>query len=244
MNDDCSLAYEFGIDTSKKIKSLHNNLKHRNKNSIFLPPKEVLTIAKVILKSTLQDKAFGFDSTYVDLVLALQNPKQRGRNYDSFKDSRKLLENIFHGKLEYVADKEQWVYKKGNRRYSVNTTAEGIKKIAILDTLLGNRFLSPESVVFIDEPESALHPSAINQLLDIVYLLSKQGMQFFMATHSYYVVKKMYLLAIQNKISIPILLNDTESYWQLQDLREGLPDNEIINESIRLYDQELESSMQ
>ena len=180
----------------------------------------------------------------MDLVLALQNPKQRGKSYDTFKQSMKLLENIFHGKLEYVADKEQWVYKKGNMRFSINTTAEGIKKLAILNTLLDNQFLSPGSVIFIDEPESALHPTAISQLLDIVYILSEQGMQFFMATHSYYVVKKMYLLAIQKKINIPILVSDTKNHWYQQDLLNGLPENEIINETIRLYDQELKASLQ
>jgi len=44
-------------------------------------------------------------------------------------------------------------------------TAEGIKKIAILDTLLGNRYLDTSSIVFIDEPEAALHPQAVSQSL-------------------------------------------------------------------------------
>lgn len=182
MTDKASLAYEFGVDTSKKISPLHNSLEPRKQNSIFFPPKEVLTLAKVIMKSALHDKLFGFDATYVDLVLALQNPKQRGRNYDSFKQSRKqsrkLLERIFHGKIEYDTTRDQWVYKQGNARFSINITAEGVKKISILDTLLGNRFLSPESVLFIDEPESALHPEAISCLLEIVYMLSAQGIRF------------------------------------------------------------------
>jgi predicted ATPase len=243
MQDNCALAYEFGQDTSRKIVPLHNNLPLREANSIFLPPKEVLTLAKVILKSGLQDKSFGFDATYVDLVLALQNPTQRGRNYDRFKRSRQQLENIFHGKVEYVAETDKWVYKQGNSRFSVNTTAEGIKKIAILDILLGNRFLMPDSVVFIDEPESALHPTAISQLMDIIYLLSEQGVQFFISSHSYFVVKKLYLLALQHKISIPVLISNKVGDWRQQDLRDGIPENEIINESIRLYDEELEVSL-
>ena len=243
MQDNCALAYEFGQDTNRKIVPLHNNLPLREANSIFLPPKEVLTLAKVILKSGLQDKSFGFDATYVDLVLALQNPTQRGRNYDRFKRSRQQLESIFHGKVEYVAETDKWVYKQGNSRFSVNTTAEGIKKIAILDILLGNRFLTPDSVVFIDEPESALHPTAISQLMDIIYLLSEQGVQFFISSHSYFVVKKLYLLELQHKISISVLISNKVGEWRQQDLRDGIPENEIINESIRLYDEELEVSL-
>ncbi len=243
MQDNCALAYEFGPDTSRKIVPLHNNLPAREASSIFLPPKEVLTLAKVILKSGLQDKSFGFDATYVDLVLALQNPTQRGRNYDKYKRSREQLENIFHGKIEYVAETDKWVYRQGNSRFSVNTTAEGIKKIAILDILLGNRFLTPDSVIFIDEPESALHPTAISQLMDIIFLLSEQGMQFFISSHSYFVVKKLYLLALQHKISIPVLVSDQQGEWRQQDLLDGIPDNEIINESIRLFDEELQVSL-
>ena len=243
MKGDGELAFDFGTDTIKKAKASLNSLTRRDKNSIFLPPKEVLTISKVILKSAIQDRTFGFDSTYADLVLALQNPKQKGKNYDSFARSRQLLGEMFQGNVEYVADKEQWVYRQGNTRFSVNITAEGIKKIAILDTLLGNRFLSPDSVIFIDEPEAALHPAAISQFLDIIHLLSEQGIQFFMATHSYYVVKKLYLIALKNRLNIPILINDTDTEWLQEDLINGLPENEIIHESIRLYDQELEVSI-
>ncbi|NTU50230.1 MAG: AAA family ATPase [Desulfobulbaceae bacterium] len=242
MQNNCSLAFEFGQDTSRKVVPLHNNLPLREANSIFLPPKEVLTLAQIILKSGLQDKAFGFDATYVDLVLALQNPTQRGRNFDAFARSRQQLERMFQGKIEYIPDAGKWVYKKGNSRFSLNTTAEGIKKIAILDMLLGNRFLTPESVVFIDEPESALHPSAISQLLDIICQLSEAGIQFLIASHSYFVVKKLYLIALSQNMHLPVLIADQDGGWHQEDLLNGIPDNEIINESIRLFDQELEVS--
>ncbi|MDO6805281.1 hypothetical protein Q4595_22705, partial [Wenyingzhuangia sp. 1_MG-2023] len=113
-------------------------------------------------RSALQNREFGYDSTYSDLVLALQNQPQRGRNYDGFSKSRKQLEQMYQGKVTF--ENNEWLYKQGNSRYSIHSTAEGIKKIAVLDTLLGNRFLTPGSVVFVDEPESALHPTAIVQL--------------------------------------------------------------------------------
>lgn len=240
MDENCALALEFGQDTTKKLNSLHNNLPKRDANSVFLPPKEVLSLSKVILKSALQDKAFGFDATYVDLVLALQNPTQMGRNYKSFMHSRQKLESMFQGKVEFDSKNDKWIYKQGNSRFSVNTTAEGIKKIAILDILLGNRYLSPQSVVFIDEPESALHPGAISEFLDIVDLLSKQGIQFFITTHSYFVIKKLHLLVMRDKASLPVLLAGENGSWMQSDLKNGMPENSIIDESIRLFEQEME----
>lgn len=243
VDNNCALAFSFGPDTTKNVNIDHNNLPKRQANSVFLPPKEVLGLFNIILKAGLQDRLFGFDATYVDLVLALQAPTQAGRNFDAFKVTRQQLEDMFQGRIIFDSEANKWMYKKGNARFSIHATAEGIKKIAILDTLLGNRFLSPESVVFIDEPESALHPKAISQLLEIIQVLSQKGIQFFMTTHSYFVIKKLYLIALQHKISIPLLMAG-ETGWLQCDLRDGIPDNEIINESIRLFDKELEITQQ
>lgn len=239
MDDATELIFGFGPDTNKQVKPSHNTLPLRQDNSIFLPPKEVLSLWHVILKSAVQNREFGYDATYADLVLALQNPPQAGRNYDSFAKSRKQLEAMFQGRVLF--EDQQWLYRQGNSRFSIHSTAEGIKKIAILDTLLGNRFLTPGSVIFIDEPESALHPTTIVELLDILHMLAEQGMQIFMATHSYYVVKKMLLIAHRNQLPIPCFIANDEGIWQQSCLmRDGLPDNDIINESVRLFEQEFE----
>lgn len=239
MNDGTELTFGFGPDTSKQVKPTVNTLPPRTDNSVFLPPKEVLSLWHVILKSAVQNREFGYDATYADLVLALQNPPQGGRNYDSFAKSRKQLESMFQGRV--VFEKQQWLYKQGNSNFSIHSTAEGIKKIAILDTLLGNRFLTPGSVICIDEPESALHPTAIVQLIDILHMLAEQGIQVFLATHSYYVVKKMLLIARENELPIPCFVADDAGNWQQSCLlKDGLPDNDIINESVRLFEQEFE----
>lgn len=128
MQDNTSLAYEFGQDTTKKVIPLHNDLPLRTANSIFLPPKEVLTLDKVILKSVLQDRAFGFDATYADLALALKNPTQRGRNFDAFKKSRELLEKMFEGRVEFDSQADKWIYKQGASKFSIMT--ESYKRVS------------------------------------------------------------------------------------------------------------------
>ena len=69
--------------------------------------------------------------------------------------------------------------------------------------------------------------------------MSQEGIQFFMTTHSYFVIKKLYLIAKMDNISIPVLMAGP-SGWSQGDLLDGIPENDIINESIRLFDQELE----
>lgn len=223
------------VDVSDKFK------KKREDNSIFLPAKEVLSLFNIIIK-TRDDKLFGFDDTYFDLVKALRRPNQMGKNYKAFSDARLRLESMLEGKVLFDGESGRWSYTKGRSNFSMQTTSEGIKKIAILDTLLGNRYLTPGSIVFIDEPESALHPKMLTQFLDIIGVLANQGIQFFIASHSYYVIKKLLLIARSQNQSLPtISLEKTAITYS--DLLDGMPDNEIINESIRLYDEEIQVAL-
>ena len=242
--DDNSFSYEFGRDTIKKINKLHSDfLSPREETSIFVPAKEVLSLFQIILKSREQDRMFGFDDTYLDLVKALQIPAQRGRNYASFAKGKESLQGLLGGKVEYDKNSNKWYFKRGNTVFAIGTTSEGIKKLAIFNTLLSNHYLSSNSVIFIDEIESALHPSAISSFLDIIHELSKIGIQFFIATHSYFVIKKLALLAKQENESIPVLSLSTGAEPRYDNMRFGMPDNSIIDESVRLYEAEVDFSL-
>ncbi len=240
--DGKEFGYMFGKDTTKQILSLENQVVPRNSNSIFLPAKEVLSLQDIILKSREVDKVFGFDDTYLDLARALRQAAKGGRNYDAFAKSRENLENILGGKVEDADGNGKWLFRKGKHRFPLGVTAEGVKKIAILDTLLSNRYLDPQSLIFIDEVESALHPTAISKFLDIVAALADCGIQFILASHSYFVVKKLFLIAQEKGISIPVVAA-ADASWEPFDLKKGMPDNAIIEESIRLYEQEVNLSI-
>lgn len=242
--DGQDFSYRFGKDTTKSIQTLENHVLPRSSNSIFLPTKEVLSLHHIILQSRELSKTFGFDDTYLDLARALRQPPTGGKNYQQFAKSRTNLSEILEGKVEYDENLGRWQFKKGNQKFPIGVTAEGIKKISILDTLLGNRYLDLKSVIFIDEPESALHPVAISKFLDIIAVLAECGIQFFMASHSYFVIKKLFLIAQKkDKLSIPII-SVKDDRWDLANLSEGLPDNPIIDESIQLYKEEVELALQ
>ncbi|MBF0161303.1 MAG: AAA family ATPase [Magnetococcales bacterium] len=240
--DDASFSYSFGRETSKLIASLENHVPPRGSNSIFLPAKEVLSLHQIILKSREQDRMFGFDDTYFDLAKALKIATSRGRNSVEFARSRKQLAVLLGGVIEYEEGAGRWLFVRDRHKFPIGVTAEGIKKLAILDTLLGNRYLDGNSVVLIDEPESALHPTAISQLLEIVAVLAERGVQFFMASHSYFVVKKLFLIAQERGWSIP-MISATGSSWVCDDLQNGMPDNPIIAESISLHEREVEQAL-
>jgi hypothetical protein len=74
---------------------------------------------------------------------------------------------------------------------------------------------------------------------------SQRGIQFFLASHSYFVIKKLYLIASGNNISIPFisLSADSANEPRYDDLANGMPDNSIIDESIRLYKEEMDGAL-
>jgi AAA15 family ATPase/GTPase len=237
-----TFTYSFGKDTSKQISSIENHVPARPSKSIFLPAKEILSLHHIILQSREQNNQFGFDDTYLDLAKALSIPTSKGKNYAEFADARGKLAAILGGVVEYDKSSMRWLFVKGRHKFPIGVTAEGIKKIAVLETLLGNRHLNIQSVVLIDEPESALHPTAIAQLLDIVAALADSGIQFFMASHSYFVIKKLFLIAQEKDWSIPVISAQDDG-WHYQNLKDGMPDNPIIKESIYLYQQEVQLAL-
>lgn len=235
--DDGALSYSFGPSTSKQIVTMNNRFSPRSANSVYIPAKEVLSLQNIITDSRDRYAEFGFDDTYVDLARALL-PTSKGKNYQAFADARHRLADEIQGKLEYDTEKGEWRFRdQHNRSYELSITSEGVKKIAIIDLLLGNRYLSNNSIVFIDEVEANLHPAWASRFLEIVISLAQAGVQFFLSTHSYLVVKKLYILAHREQMDIPAISFE-ETGISVSNLKEEFPDNSIIREAIRLYDEE------
>ena len=231
-------AYSFGPSASKQVTVTKNTCRPRQQNSIFLPAKEIISLQQIIIRVRDDFQEFGFDDTYYDLAKAL-TPSTKGRNYKEFSVSRSALESAIGGHIEYDTERKEWAFREGKRTISITMASEGVKKLSILDALLGNHYLSKDSIIFIDEPECALHPRLVSQLMDIIAELTKAGLQFFIASHSYFVIKKLYLLAHQKKMSIPVVSFDENGDWRASDLREEMPENPIIEESIKLYTEEI-----
>ncbi len=237
-SDGSIFEYSFGADTEKKIIKLEGNSNVRSSNSVFIPAKEVISLLNLIQETRNVRMEFGFDETYYDLANAL-TPTTQGKIAKPCLKVRDRLETALGGRIVYSKEKKVWQYVQGKYTYDINVTSEGTKKIAIFDTLIGNHFLTKDSIVFIDEPESGLHPGLLVELIDIIGELAKYGMQFFIASHSYFVIKKLYLMANTLKMSIPVISFNQNGSIEESDLKEGMPENPIIDQSVKLYEEEL-----
>lgn len=238
--DNQFLGYQFGQKCTKELTPLEVGKVSKDGNSIFIPAKEVLSLFSIILKSRELDQVFGFDDTYYDLSKALRIPPSKGKNFSVFADSRKMIAGIVDGKVDFDDSTNKWYYKQGNQKFSIGVASEGVKKVAIMDRLLGNGYLNNQSIIFIDEIESALHPDAICAFLDVIDRIAEgMGIQFFISTHSYFVIKKLYLIALKRRGSVKCISLHKNSPPVISELSQGMPQNSIIDASVRLYEEEM-----
>ena len=140
----------------------------------------------------------------------------------------------------------RWFYRdKSNFKFAIGATSEGIRKISIIDRLLLNGYLDSRSIIFIDDAESGLHPDAVCQLLDVVDgLADRTDLQFFIASHSYFVLKKLALIAMRKADFVTCVSLHKDRSMEFHDLHDGMPNNSIVDASIQLYEQEIAESLQ
>lgn len=232
-------SFSYGSSTTRNIQNCENTFAPTSVNNIFIPAKEIVSLQDVILRSYDIDKEFGFDKTYVDLARSLSKTT-KGKNFKEFSKARQDLSEAVGGRLEYDQDRKSWYFRNNDRKtFDINLTAEGIKRLSILELLLGNHYLTRDSVIIIDEAEANLHPVLIWKFMEILVLLAKAGLQLFISTHSYFVIKNLYVLAHQHKMHIPTF-SFSDGEVQRNDLLVGMPENPIIQESVNLYLREIE----
>ncbi|MBC7554912.1 MAG: ATP-binding protein [Taibaiella sp.] len=100
-----------------------------------------------------------------------------------------------------------------------------------------------------DEPETALHPDAIRQMVEMLVAMSKAGVQIFIATHSYFVIKQLAICSRRDSIDTICWNLERTPGNQIESsfhsLKDGvLPDNSIISETIKMFDQEIAVDLQ
>lgn len=246
-NQTMKLAFTIGAESKKTIQIQENQLTTGYKHTaIFLPAKEVLTILDVIAY-TREEKSYpDFDDTYYDLVKSLRIKTTDGNIPVEIRGVSKTLERVFSGHIvqQFIGGNYKYLYKKGNQKYAMQQTAEGIKKIGILTTLINNRELNKDTILFIDEPETALHPKAQRELVRILQKISQlSGAQVFIATHSYYIINQLHIVAKEHKQMVPCISiasnEQQERSYRYYDLQKLMPNIPIMEEALAMQSEEL-----
>jgi predicted ATPase len=99
------------------------------------------------------------------------------------------LQQVIEGKV--ALSKEEFFLKNQQGNLEFTLLAEGMRKLGLLWLLIQNGTLQNGSVLFWDEPETNLNPSLFGALIEILLDLHRTGVQVFLATHDYVILKEL-----------------------------------------------------
>jgi len=177
--------------------------------SVYIPVKEMLSNAPGF-RSLYSQREVHFEEIYADILdrayrPALRGPVDRGR--------KKLLTNLqklIDGKVT-IKDEEFFLRnKQGNLEFTL--LAEGMRKLGLLWLLIQNGTLLNGSVLFWDEPETNLNPKLFGPLIEILLELQRMGVQVFLATHDYVILKEIDLrMRSEDKVLFHSLYRDEDT---------------------------------
>lgn len=151
----------------------------------YIPVKEMLANAPGFL-SLYELRKIHFEKVYPDLLLRAFLGPLRELPSEMQKLMIKLQKQI-GGTV--VIRSETFFLKNKQGELEFDLLAEGLRKLGLLWLLIQNGCLSKGSVLFWDEPEANLNPALLEPLVDILLELERLGVQMFIATHEYALLK-------------------------------------------------------
>lgn len=156
-------------------------------DSVFIPVKEMLSNAPGF-RSLYNSRAIHFEEVYADIVDRALLPLLRGPTDKDRKQLLTHLQKAMDGKVTFKNEEFFLRNKQGNLEFSL--LAEGIRKLGLLWVLIQNGTLLKGSVLCWDEPEANLNPKLLKNIVEILLNLQRMGVQIFIATHNYVLLKE------------------------------------------------------
>jgi energy-coupling factor transporter ATP-binding protein EcfA2 len=186
LNGDIKITFSLGdvscsYESSNVIKDFKNSVE-ASVNSLFLPASEILSHSNGLL-SLAQKYIMPFDQTEFDALINAELPEARSLPEPQARMLQKLS-NVIDGDVVY-SNGSFYVQKTDGPAILFPFEASGFRKFGLLWKLLRNGLLESGSIFFWDEPEASINPELIPTLVDILLELSRNGVQIFIATHSY-----------------------------------------------------------
>lgn len=238
-----SSAFSFatGAKSAVQVDLLPTDRDHAT--PVYIPTRELLTLCPWF--GPLYDNYhLRFEESWRDTVSLLGAPSVKGKREAAVAQMLAPLEEAMGGKV--VADPvtgEFYLNIPGEGRMEMPLVAEGLRKLAMLARLIGTGVLLDKGYLFWDEPETNLNPKLIKVVASSILHLCQQGIQVFIATHSYYLLKEIEILTRQMSVKqryLGLSQSDAGVVLELSDSLKGLDTLVALDEEIAQYDRDLQ----
>ena len=210
--------------------------------SVYVPVKEMLTNAPGF-RSLYAQREIHFEEIYADILDRAYKPALRGPAPSKRKQLLTILQEAIDGKVR-VSNEEFFLHSRhGNLEFSL--LAEGMRKLGLLWRLIQNGTLLEGAVLFWDEPETNLNPKLFGAVIEILLELQRMGVQIFIATHDYAILKELDLRKKQGDELVfhSLYRDDGEIACRTVHTYLDIHPNAIAEAFTDLYDREVERSL-
>ena len=207
------------------------------KDAVFIPTTEMLSHSKGFLALNRKYK-LPFDETQVDIISNASLPETREIS-DTMVKILEKISTVIDGTV-IQEDDVFYVVKHDGRKIEFSLEAEGLRKFALIWKLIRNGLLESGSVLLWDEPEANLNPELYELAAEILLELQKNGVQVFVATHSYNFAKYLEIrqtepeqVQFHNLYRSPDGKICNESAFRMEDLTQNhimMADNKLLDE--------------
>ena len=165
---------------------------------VYIPVKDMLANAPGF-RSLYELRNIHFEEIYKDIIDRALLPAVKGKPTAPRRKLMAKIEGVISGR---IVEKNEHFYLKNNQGVLEFTLlAEGYRKLGLLYELIQNETLSQSSILFWDEPEANLNPKLAKVVVEIILELQRQGVQVFIATHDYVILKEL-ALAVGKKDNV------------------------------------------
>lgn len=212
--------------------------------SVFIPVKDMMANAPGF-RSLYATRNIHFEEVYSDIIdraflSPLKGPidRERGHLLD-------ILQKSMDGKV--IEKNDEFFLKNKQGELEFTLLAEGYRKLGLLWLLIQNGTLLNGSALFWDEPETNLNPTLIKTVVTILVELQRMGVQLFISTHDYVLLKEFDLVVnAKDNIFFHSLYQDRSSKeiaHSKSDTFQGLSPNTIDDTFGSLIDRQVSKDM-
>ena len=149
--------------------------------------KSALESIKLDSRSPFGDSLNGVPDYFYDMAVALRR-RRIEHPLHPFAEIHKSLHDAIGGQIS-LSEAGDLEFQQKDRSITLSLTSAGVANMGMLALLIERGALERGSFLFIDEPESNLHPAWQVEMAAFLFELARQGVNVVISTHSMTILK-------------------------------------------------------
>lgn len=210
---------------------------------VYIPAKEILSNAPGF-RSLYASREVHFEEVYLDILDRAYLPALRNQIDNVPIGLLDKLEAEIGGTVTIKGEEFFLTDKLGDLEFTL--LAEGLRKLGLMWLLIRNGTLKPGTVLFWDEPETNLNPKLYGVVIHVLLELQRLGVQVFLATHDYVILREIDLQAKEgDQVAFHSLYHTEEGQitCHTTDKFREIHPNAIMEAFDSIYDREIKRNL-